>query len=396
MFLFCSRRCASLSPMASSSHALRRSSVGSAPSGRTPDAAGTEVAPERRRGRGAQSNASGRYEPVARVVFDDGWQTLENLPPFKTTVALDSARKVITRNDSPDIPFDRSINPYRGCEHGCIYCFARPTHAYLGLSPGLDFESKLFMKPDAPEALARELSAPGYIPRTIAIGTNTDPYQPIEREHQVMRRILEVLDRAGHPVSIVTKSALVARDIDILSRMASRNLARVAISVTTLDPKLARIMEPRAPTPPRRLEALRQLAAAGVPTSVMVAPVIPAVNDAEIERILDAAAVAGVQGAGYVMLRLPLEVRDLFREWLIANFPDRYRHVFALVRQMRGGKDYDSAWGKRMTGAGPYAWMVGRRFETACERLGLNKRRIRLSTEHFAPPRKSPQQLSLF
>jgi DNA repair photolyase len=350
----------------------------------------------RRRGRGAVSNASGRFEPQARVVVDDGWQSLEELPPFKTTVGIDTARKVITRNDSPDISFDRSINPYRGCEHGCIYCFARPTHAYLGLSAGLDFESNLFMKPDAPELLERELSAPGYTPKTIAIGTNTDPYQPIEKQYELMRRILLVLEKAGHPVGIVTKSALILRDIDVLSRMAKRNLAKVAISVTTLDPKLARIMEPRAPTPARRIDALKELAAAKIPTSVMVAPVIPAINDPDIERILDAAAAAGVQGAGYVLLRLPHEVRDLFREWLMEHFPDRFRHVMSLVRQMRGGKDYDSSFGKRMTGSGPYAWMIGRRFETACERLGLNLRKAKLTTEHFAPPRPRPVQLSLF
>jgi DNA repair photolyase len=349
----------------------------------------------RRRGRGAQSNASGRYEPLARIAFDDGWQSFEELPPFKTTVTLDSTRKIITRNDSPDISFDRSINPYRGCEHGCIYCFARPTHAYLGLSPGLDFETKLFAKPDAAKLLERELSAAGYVPRTIAIGTNTDPYQPIEREHQIMRRILEVLDRRGHPVGIVTKSALVLRDLDILARMAQRDLVKVALSVTTVDPRLARVMEPRAATPPRRLEALRQLTAAGVPTSVMVAPVIPALNDAEIERILDAAAAVGVREAGYVLLRLPLEVRDLFREWLMANFPDRYRHVFKLIRDTRGGKDYDSSWNTRMTGAGPVAWMIGRRFELACEKLGFNKTRTRLTTEHFNPPRPAAEQLSL-
>src|SRR5712672_1281035 len=251
---------------------------------------GTDVAPSRRRGRGTQSNASGRFEPLARESYDDGWQSLEDLPPFKTTVTIDTARKVITRNDSPDISFDRSINPYRGCEHGCVYCFARPTHAYLGLSPGLDFESKLFAKPDAHELLERELSAPKYEPRTIAIGTNTDPYQPIERRYEVMRRILGVLERAGHPVGIVTKSALIMRDIDILSRMARRNLVKVALSVTTLDPKLARVMEPRAATPARRLEALRALAAAGIPTRVMVAPTIPTINDPDIERILEAAA----------------------------------------------------------------------------------------------------------
>jgi DNA repair photolyase len=350
----------------------------------------------RRRGRGAQSNASGRYEPVARVTFDDGWQNLEDLPAFKTTVTVDATRKIITRNDSPDISFDRSINPYRGCEHGCIYCFARPTHAYLGLSPGLDFESKLFVKPEAATLLERELSAPGYVPRTIAIGTNTDPYQPIEREYQVMRRILEVLERFGHPVGIVTKSALVTRDIDILSRMAERRLAKVALSVTTLDPKLARVMEPRAATPARRLDALRQLTEAGIPTSVMVAPVIPALNDSEIERILDAAAAVGVKEAGYVFLRLPLEVRDLFREWLMTNFPDRYRHVFKLVRETRDGKDYDSNWGKRQTGTGPIAWMIGRRFEVACEKLGFNKVRTKLTTERFTPPHQGPEQLALF
>src|ERR1700730_2771131 len=245
---------------------------------------------ERRRGRGAQSNDSGRFEAEARVAFDDGWQSLDQLPPFKTTVTLDTARKVITRNDSPDIGYDRSINPYRGCEHGCVYCFARPTHAFLGLSPGLDFESKLFAKPDAPQLLEKELAAQDYEPRMIAIGTNTDPYQPIERERKIMRGILEVLDRTSHPVGIVTKSALVVRDIDILARMAKRNLAKVAISVTSLDASLARTMEPRASTPPRRLEALRRLSEAGIPTTVMVAPVIPALNDSEIERILDSAA----------------------------------------------------------------------------------------------------------
>jgi DNA repair photolyase len=373
----------------------------SGPAGEMPDAEphlemGAAVDAARRHGRGAQTNATGRFEPKVAIAFDDGWQSIEDLPPFRTEVAIDAARKVITRNTSPDIPFDRSINPYRGCEHGCIYCFARPTHAYLGLSPGLDFESKLYMKPDAPELLERELSAPGYTPRTIAIGTNTDPYQPIERRYQIMRRILEVLERAGHPVGIVTKSNLVTRDIDILSRMASRKLVRVGISVTTLDPKLARVMEPRAPTPPRRLEALRELAAAGIPTTVMAAPLIPAINDAEIERILDAAAACGVEAAGYVLLRLPLEVRDLFREWLQANFPDRERHVFALIRQTRGGKDYDATFGKRMTGGGPYAWMIRKRFETACTRLGLNVHKTALTIEHFAPPRRSSEQLSLF
>ena len=349
---------------------------------------------KRRRGRG-------RNQPERRFAPKRGrlrrWLAEpDELPPFKTTVSLDTSRKVITRNDSPDIGFDRSINPYRGCEHGCVYCFARPTHAFLGLSPGLDFESKLLAKPDAPELLEKELAASGYEPRMIAIGTNTDPYQPIEREYKIMRGILEVLERAGHPVGIVTKSALVTRDIDILQRMAKRDLAKVAISVTTLDPKLARTMEPRASTPPKRLEALRQLSEAGIPATVMVAPVIPALNDSEIERILDAAAHAGVKEASYVLLRLPLEVRDLFREWLMANYPDRYRHVFTLIRDMRGGRDYDSQWGTRMKGTGPMAWMIGRRFEIACEKLGLNKRRLKLTTDHFVRPNRSGQQLSLF
>jgi len=376
------------------SSALRRppAPLPSAPAGEF----GTSVDRERRRGRGTVSNVSGRFEPLARVAFDDGWQGLEELPAFKTSVTVDSTRKIITHNESPDISFDRSINPYRGCEHGCVYCFARPTHAYLGLSPGLDFESKLFMKPNAPELLERELSAPGYVPKVIAIGTNTDPYQPIERQYKIMRGILEVLDRAGHPVGIVTKSALVLRDLDILARMAQRDLAKVAISVTTLDTKLARVMEPRAATPPRRLEALRQLVKAGIPTSAMVAPVIPAINDSEIERILEAVAATGVCNAGYVLLRLPLEIRDLFSEWLKENFPDRHDHVFRLVRDTRGGKDYDSTWGKRMTGAGPVAWMIGRRFELACERLGFNTAKRKVTTEHFRPPRPASEQLALF
>jgi DNA repair photolyase len=357
---------------------------------------GPQVDALRRRGRGASSNATGRFEPRVTIAFDDGWQSLEDLPPFRTEVAIDSARKVITRNESPDIPFDRSINIYRGCEHGCIYCFARPTHAFMGLSPGLDFESKLYMKPDAPELLERELSAPNYQPQVIAIGTNTDPYQPIERRFGIMRRVLEVLERFGHPVGIVTKSTLVTRDIDILSRMARRNLVRVGISVTTMDAKLARMMEPRAPTPVRRLEALRALSDAGIPTTVMAAPVIPAINDAEIERILDAGKACGAEAAGYVLLRLPLEVRDLFREWLQVNFPDRESHVFSLVRQTRGGKDYDAAFGKRMTGGGPYAWMIRKRFDTACARYGLNVRKTELTTGHFRAPGALDKQLSLF
>jgi DNA repair photolyase len=357
---------------------------------------GRAVDCERRRGRGTLSNGSGRFEPLARVAFDDGWQGLDDLPPFKTTVTADATRKIIARNDSPDISFDRSINPYRGCEYGCVYCYARPSHAYLGLSPGLDFETKLFMKPNAPELLERELSAPGYEPKMIALGSNTDPYQPIERRYQITRRILEVLERAGHPVGIVTKSALVIRDLDILARMTKRNLVKVAVSITTLDPKLARVMEPRASTPPRRLDALRQLTAAGVPSSTLVAPIIPAINDAEIERILEAVAATGVRNAGYVLLRLPLELRDLFREWLDENFPDRAQHVFRLIRDTRGGKDNDSTFGKRMTGSGPIAWMIGRRFEVACERLGFNATSVKTTTAHFRPPRPATEQLDLF
>src|SRR6476661_3250190 len=299
--------------MVRSSAVLRSPSalVPSAPAGYSPQSFSPQdigIARDRRRGRGTLSNVSGRYEPIARIAFDDGWQSLEELPPFATTVSVDSTRKIITRNESPDISFDRSINPYRGCEHGCVYCFARPTHAYLGLSPGLDFESHLFVKPDAAALLEKELSAKNYEPRTIAIGTNTDPYQPIERRYEVMRQILEVLERAGHPVGIVTKSALVVRDIDILSRMAERGLAKVALSVTTLDRRLARNMEPRAATPTKRLEAIRQLTDAGIPTSVMVAPIIPGLTDQEIERILDSGRNAGAREAGYVLLRLPLEV----------------------------------------------------------------------------------------
>ncbi|SHE71418.1 DNA repair photolyase [Kaistia soli DSM 19436] len=354
------------------------------------------IDPERRRGRGAESNTSGRFERLQSIPFDDGWESLDELPPFKTEVQAEKAKVIITRNDSPDIAFDRSINPYRGCEHGCVYCFARPSHAYMGLSAGLDFESKLFFKPEAAALLEKELSASSYRPRTIAIGTNTDPYQPIERQHRMMRDILEVLERFNHPVGIVTKSALVLRDIDILQRMAERGLAKVALSVTTLDRRLARAMEPRAATPTRRLEAIRGLAEAGIPVGVLTAPIIPALNDSEIERILDAAAAAGATEAGYVLLRLPLEVSELFREWLLRHYPDRYRHVLSVLRSMRGGKDYDSTFGKRQKGDGPYAWQIGRRFEIATKRLGLNRRNLKLRTDLFSPPAKAESQLNLF
>ncbi len=356
---------------------------------------GVRVRPERNRGRSAGINPSGRFEPVTRHAFDDGWDSIEDLPPFRTEVQVEKPRTIITRNDSPDISFDRSINPYRGCEHGCVYCFARPSHSYMGLSPGLDFESKLFAKPDAARLLDKELSRQGYQPRTIAIGTNTDPYQPIEREWRIMRQILEVLQKANHPVAIVTKSALVLRDIDILQDMASRGLAKVGISVTTLDRKLSRAMEPRAATPGRRLDAIKALTEAGIPASVLVSPIIPALNDHEIERILDAAHAAGATEASYVLLRLPLEVSPLFRDWLLQHYPDRYRHVMSLVRSMRDGKDYDAEFGKRMKGSGPYAWQIGRRFEMAVKRLGLGRRGMHLRDDLFVPPSGSGVQLQL-
>ena len=356
---------------------------------------GIRVRPDRNRGRSAGINPTGRFEPITRHVFDDGWETLEDLPPFKTEVQVEKPRTIITRNESPDISFDRSINPYRGCEHGCVYCFARPTHSYMGLSPGLDFESKLFAKPDAAKLLDKELSKEGYQPRTIAIGTNTDPYQPIEKQWRIMREILEVLDARNHPVGIVTKSALVTRDIDILSRMAERGLAKVALSVTTLDRMLARTMEPRASTPTKRLEAIRQLSDAGIPASVMVAPIVPGLTDSEIEKILDAGRAAGALDAGYVLLRLPLEVSPIFKDWLLRHYPDRYRHVMSLIRSMRDGKDYDSEWGKRMRGTGPYAWQIGRRFEIAARRLGLNQKRTSLRTDLFVQAEKKNEQLML-
>ena len=352
--------------------------------------------PIQARGRGARINVSGRYEPLTRALLDDGWDSLENVPPLKTQVFIENPKRIITTNDSPDISFDRSINPFRGCEHGCSYCFARPTHAYMGLSPGLDFESKLFAKPNAAALLREELSQPGYVPKTIAIGTNTDPYQPIEREYRVMRGILEVLAEFNHPVGIVTKSALVLRDLDLFAPMASKNLVKVAISVTTLDGKLARKMEPRASTPPKRLAALETLAKAGIPAAAMVAPIIPGLTDSEIEPILKAVAAVGVRSAGYVLLRLPLEVKDVFREWLMSELPERASRVLSLIRQTRQGKEYDSSFGRRMTGTGPYAWSIGRRFELACQTLGLNQARISLSTDLFRAPPRPGEQMQLF
>ena len=348
-----------------------------------------------RKGRGATINPTGRYEGHLRTAFNDGWIEEEELPPLATSLTVDSTRTIIARNDSPDIGFDRSINPYRGCEHGCIYCFARPTHAYLGLSPGLDFESRLFYKPEAARLLEKELRARNYQPQPIAIGTNTDPYQPVEREQELMRRILEVLQRFNHPVTIVTKSALVTRDIDILAPMAALGLARVAVSVTTLDPELARTLEPRASTPKRRLQALRELSDAGIPTTVMAAPMIPALNDHEMEHILEAAAQAGARHAGKTVIRLPLEVKPLFEDWLQTHAPGRAAHVMSLIRQCHGGQAYRADWGTRMTGDGPYADMLRLRFVRAVKRLGLNADRDRLRTDLFAPPPAIGDQMSL-
>jgi len=349
----------------------------------------------RRHGRGAQTNRSGRYEPIAYEPSDDGWESLAELEALTTEVQEVPARRILARNDSPDIGFDRSINPYRGCEHGCIYCFARPTHAFLGLSPGLDFETKLFAKTNAAQTLERELAEPGYEVSTIAIGTNTDPYQPIERRYRIMRGILEVLSATNHPVGIVTKSALVLRDLDILTSMAKRDLVKVAVSVTTLNRRLAHAMEPRASTPDKRIETLQRLVGSGVPASVMVAPVIPGLTDMEMERILERASSVGIKNAGYVLLRLPLEIGDLFTEWLQANCPDRAKRVLSLMRSTRGGKLYDAKWGERMVGDGPYAWMIGRRFEMAADRLGMNKSSVELRTDLFTPPSRPGQQLKL-
>jgi DNA repair photolyase len=351
-------------------------------------------------GRGATRNSTPTRFNLKERVDDGDWldqvEALDGLAKRRTTVTIEHPKSILTRNNSPDIGFDRSVNAFRGCEHGCIYCFARPTHAYHDLSPGVDFESRLFVKPNAAQLLHAALSRPGYECRPIAMGTNTDPYQPIEKKWRVTRGILEVLRDCGHPVGIVTKSALVMRDIDILADMAKKNLAKVCLSVTTLDPKLARVMEPRAATPSKRLEALRALSEAGIPTAVMVAPIVPAINDTEIERILDAAKAAGVEGAGYVMLRMPYEIKDLFREWLREHFPAKEKHVISLVRSLHGGKDYDAEWGKRQTGDGPYAWSIGRRFELACERLHLNEKRTRLTIAHFRRPEIKRAQLELF
>ena len=351
---------------------------------------------KRRKGRGARANAPGRFERYDRVFEEDGWHAEREDTPLRTEVRQERPRRIISYNRSPDLPFDRSINPYRGCEHGCIYCFARPSHAWLGLSAGLDFETRLIARPGAARALDAELRKPGYAVAPIAIGTNTDPYQPIDGTHGITRACLRVLSEFGHPVAVVTKGTLIERDIDILSDMAARGLARVGISVTTLDAGLSRRMEPRAPAPDRRLKTIARLAEAGVPVRVMVSPVVPGLTCHEVEPILTAARDAGAGAASWVMLRLPLEVSPLFRQWLAAHCPDRADRVMGHVRAMHGGRDYASDWGRRMRGQGPYAELIARRFEVATRRLGLDVAMPPLRTDLFSPPPRPGDQLPLF
>ncbi|MGB3147158.1 MAG: PA0069 family radical SAM protein [Paracoccaceae bacterium] len=356
-----------------------------------------ETAPSLRlKARGSATNASGRYEPYAKEYVDDGWDMPEEERLLRTEVAEERPRTVLNHVASPDLPFDRTLNPYRGCEHGCVYCFARPTHAYLGLSPGLDFETKLTARPDAAEVLARELGRKSYRPKPIAIGTNTDPYQPIEARYRIMRAILQCLSDWNHPVSIITKGTLIERDLDILAAMAGRNLVQVGVSVTTLDAGLSRRLEPRAPAPQRRLAIIRSLADAGVPVRVMVAPVIPVLTEPELEAILTAAAAAGAQAASWILLRLPLEVAPLFRDWLERQAPGSATHVLNRMRAMRGGADYDAEWGKRMRGEGPFAELIACRFAIAIKRLGLVQKLPPLDCSAFAPPARLGDQLSLF
>lgn len=353
-----------------------------------------------RKGRGAVTNRTNRYEQFVAEAVDDGWENPESedeAPPLRTTLIRDTSKTIIARNSSPDVPFEQSINPYRGCEHGCIYCFARPTHAFLGLSPGLDFESRILFKPDAARLLERELRRPSYKCSVIAMGTNTDPYQPTEKSLRITRSILEVLSAFNHPVGIVTKSALVLRDLDILGPMAERGLAQVCVSVTTLDRKLANRLEPRAASPAKRIETIRALSEAGVHTGVMAAPMIPGLNDQELETILQTARQAGAHMASYILLRLPLEIKDLFVEWLETHAPDKAQHVMSLVHQTRGGRAYTSEFGQRMRGTGEYASLLKRRFDVANRRLGFDVReRFELDTSRFRPPLARDGQLALF
>ena len=359
-----------------------------------------------RRGRGATLNPPIRFDSQAATPFEDGWEVgedseMESLPALATSLMRDASRSAISWNKSPDIGFDRSVNPYRGCEHGCVYCFARPSHAYLGYSPGLDFETKLIFKPEVAELLEKELRKPGYVVRSMALGTNTDPYQPVERTLKLTRSVLQVLDRFNHPVGIVTKSAGVLRDLDILASMARRNLARVYLSVTTLDPVLARRMEPRAATPARRLSAIGELARAGVPVGVMTAPMIPGLNDAELEKILEAASRAGARHAGYVLLRLPHELRQMFEDWLNTHYPDRTKHVLNLIRETRAGELNDARFHHRFAGQGVYADLLLKRFIRASRRWGLDESRDGLDCSKFTVPNDlkkgfAESQMSLF
>jgi DNA repair photolyase len=370
-----------------------------------PDRAARVTAPSQpQKGRGATFNPASRFRRDARDAVDDGWSagddaSSEDTPPLKTTITIQNARTIISRNDSPDIPFTQSINPYQGCEHGCVYCYARPSHAYLDLSPGLDFETRLFAKPDAARLLRAELARPGYRCEPIALGTNTDPYQPIEREWKITRQLIEVLAECEHPLTITTKGVLVERDLDLLAPMAAKNLVRVYVSIAMLDRELARKLDPRAPAPQRRLAMIQAIAAAGIPVGVSVAPVIPQLTDKDLEAILGAAAAHGARAATWVMLRLPREVKELFRDWLAQHYPLRAAHVMSLVQQVRGGRDNDPAFGSRMRGEGQFAELIARRFALACKRLGLNEdRTLRLDTTRFRPPVGAARgaQLDLF
>ena len=348
------------------------------------------------KGRGATTNLEGRFEVWQRAAADDGWEhTTEELPPPRTEVSIETAKSIIARNDSPDIGFAQSINPYRGCEHGCIYCYARPSHAYLGLSPGIDFETRLVAKTNAVELLRAELAHPRYRCAPIMLGANTDPYQPIEREYRLTRGIIELLAECEHPLNVITKNALIERDIELIAPMAAKRLAHAFVSVTNCDPALARKLEPRASAPYRRIETIRRLAEAGIPVGVMVAPIIPFVTDRNMEEVLERAREAGASAASYVVLRLPHEIAPIFQQWLETHYPLKAAHVMSLVRQMSGGKDYDSRFGVRQRGSGNFAELIAKRFALACARLGLARERVELDVGRFRPPHHGPQ-LALF
>lgn len=366
------------------------------PADRAVSTAADHAHPDARRGRGAVSAVRSRYDSETRQREDDGWDNLETADPLRTHLHDDATRSIISWNNSPDISFDRSINPYRGCEHGCIYCFARPTHAYLGFSPGLDFETEIMVKRNAAALLRRELASKSYKVRAMAMGTNTDPYQPVERDQRITRSVLEVLRETRHPLTIVTKNHLITRDIDILADMAKDGLVKCYLSVTTLDRQLARTMEPRASTPGKRIDAIRLLNEAGIPCGVMTAPLIPAINDMEVERILEAAFEAGAREAGWVLLRLPLELKELWREWLQEHYPDRAAKVMKLIQETRGGRDYTANFGERQRGDGPYADLIAQRFRMAVKRLGYNEKRVPVRNDLFRPPPKDERQGSLF